>query len=504
MDDRYILGLILGGDLGTWLARGIGRSTSGRIGTVTADENQPAPRLTVALTDPDLRRKLLEALEETEFEVEQLTSGDSARELLQDTASDLLVLRRRHLPKNALEVIEEIAAGDDPPEIVIVSQGESDSERADLVAAGAAQVIDPGQSAGELSLAFDALEKSCAASPSDDSQADPHLADFLSRSPYMRRFLDLVRKVADTDSSLLITGETGVGKEHLARAIHAESSRSGQPFVAVNCAALPETLIESELFGHQKGAFTGASEDRAGHFEAASGGTIFLDEVGETPPAVQVKLLNVLQRREVQRLGAATTTPVDVRVMAATNRDVEKEVRDGKFREDLYYRLSVVPMRVPSLRERAEDIPELAGYLIRHFRQTLVGDRPERISEAALEALVAYPWPGNVREFINVIERAMLLADGRVIDVDSLALTAKSGPATSDATAVWTADEWKDLTIKEVRDQAVARAERSYLDLVLRDTGGVMADTAKRAGISPRALYDRMRRHGLDKQDYRD
>lgn len=464
-----------------------------------ADKHPSAPRLTVAVTDRDLRRKLLDALEQTEFEVEHLATGESARALLQETESDLLVLRRRHLPANALEVIEEIADTDDAPEIVIVSEGETDSERAALVAAGAAQVIHPNQSAEELTLAFDSLERSCGSDSEEQAQADPHLADFLSRSPYMRRFLDLVRKVADTDSSLLITGETGVGKEHLARAIHAESSRSDGPFVAVNCAALPETLIESELFGHRKGAFTGASEDRTGHFEAAAGGTIFLDEIGETPLPVQVKLLNVLQRREVTSLGADQPTQVDVRVMAATNRDVEAAVRSGAFREDLYYRLNVVPMRVPSLRERAEDIPELAGYLIRHFRRTMVGDRPELISPAALDALTSHDWPGNVREFINVIERAMLLTEGREIGVESLAL----GPPAPAPTARRQPEEWKGLTIKEVRERAVAEAERSYLELVLTETGGVMAETAKRAGISPRALYDRMRRLGLDKNDYR-
>jgi DNA-binding NtrC family response regulator len=319
--------------------------------------------------------------------------------------------------------------------------------------------------------------------------------------------------VADATAPLLITGETGVGKERLARAIHAEISRSERPFVAVNCAALPEQLLESELFGQEKGSFTGADARRTGRFEQAAGGTIFLDEIGEMPTHLQVKLLNVLQRGEVQRIGAAAPLRVDARVMAATNRDVTSEVEAGTFREDLYYRLNVVPLEIPALRERREDIPDLVGSLIQALHQDSPDSAVEGIAEDALEALMAYAWPGNVRELINVIERGMLLARGPRIELADLpeqiagraaaALPGSSGSAASAAPAPELPPGWRDLGSKKVRQWAIDRVERAYLTAVLTETSGVVAETARRAGISPRALYDRMRRHELDKDDFK-
>ena len=471
--------------------------------TSDSDDEPEAPRLDVALPHGDLRRELLDALGRADVVVERMSDEPpaSAREALRDSSADIVVLRRRQLDEETLELLRKRAEDDDAPDVIVVSANESEAERAALVAAGAAQVLDPvEQSPAELARAIEAV----AHAATSDEDRDPTLADFLSRSPYMRRFMDLVHRVAGSDSSLLITGETGVGKEHLARAIHAESTRGEGPFVAVNCAALPESLIESELFGHERGAFTGAERERAGHFEAASGGTIFLDEIGETPQHVQVKLLNVLQRREVQRLGAEEATSVDVRVMAATNRDVEEEVRAGRFREDLYFRLNVVPIRVPSLRERTEDIPDLIGYLVREFRGSMPDKLAEEVAEDALAALQRYSWPGNVRELINVVEHAMLLTDGRTIELRALPEKLRAPddrPAAGDSAEL--PHDWSELSIKEVRERAVARAERAYLDALLTELDGHVAKTAERAGISPRALYDRMRRHGLDKDDYK-
>ncbi|MBL6720362.1 MAG: sigma 54-interacting transcriptional regulator [Planctomycetes bacterium] len=218
---------------------------------------------------------------------------------------------------------------------------------------------------------------------------EPALVDFASRSPRMRRFLRLVNRVVDTDSSLLLTGETGVGKERLAQAIHNEGARASGPFVSVNCGAIPESLLESELFGHQPGAFTGAERLKRGRFELAERGTIFLDEIGEMPLHLQVNLLSVLQRRRVQRVGGEELIGIDVRVMAATNRDLEALVRKGRFREDLYYRLNVVTLEVPPLRERSEDIPDMVGMFIGHLRTSLGRQEVDGITPAALEALCA-------------------------------------------------------------------------------------------------------------------
>jgi formate hydrogenlyase transcriptional activator len=241
--------------------------------------------------------------------------------------------------------------------------------------------------------------------------------EIVGSSAPLQRVLDQVARVAGADTTVLILGETGTGKELVARAIHKRSKRANRPFIRVNCAAIPVSLIASELFGHEKGAFTGAVQRRIGRFEAAEGGTIFLDEVGELPPETQVSLLRVLQEREFERIGSNRAIPVDVRVLAASNRDLGSAVAQGRFREDLYYRLNVFPIVVPALRERAEDIRLLVEYLVRRYAQ-LAGKRIKQIEGRTLELLSAYDWPGNVRELQNVIERSVILTDGDVFSID--------------------------------------------------------------------------------------
>ena len=257
----------------------------------------------------------------------------------------------------------------------------------------------------------------------EEIRSGHNFGNIVGHSRSLEEVLDKVRLVAGTDSSVLILGETGTGKELIARAIHSSSPRKARPLIKVNCSALPTGLIESELFGHEKGAFTGATEKRIGRFELANGGTIFLDEIGEVSAEVQLKLLRVLQEREFERLGGRETIKVDVRVIAATNRDLRRAVFEGALREDLYYRLSVFPLRVPPLRERTEDIPLLVHYFVgRHA--TRIGRRISRVPKAAMERLVAYPWPGNVRELENVIERAVILSTGSDLEVAAEALPA--------------------------------------------------------------------------------
>ena len=242
----------------------------------------------------------------------------------------------------------------------------------------------------------------------------------------MRAVFQTVEKVAPTDTSVYIYGESGTGKELVARAIHARSRRAGGPFIKVNCGALTETLLESELFGHEKGAFTGAIKRKLGRFELADSGTLFLDEIGDMPPAMQVKLLRVLQEREFERVGGEETIKVDVRVVSATNRDLKGEVAAGRFREDLYYRLHVVPCTVPPLRERREDIPLLVRALHRQARQA-TNPSVRGIADAALARLSAYHWPGNVRELENVVEQALVFAEGDRIDVAALPALLREG-----------------------------------------------------------------------------
>jgi transcriptional regulator with GAF, ATPase, and Fis domain len=244
--------------------------------------------------------------------------------------------------------------------------------------------------------------------------------DIVGKTPRLRQIFDLIDVVKDTDSTVLITGESGTGKGLFARAIHELSPRRENPFVKVNCAALTETLLESEMFGHVKGAFSGAVADKVGRFEAAGGGTIFLDEIGEISPALQVKLLRVLQDRELERVGSSRTQPVDVRVIAATNRELKEEMRAGRFREDLFYRLNVIPIVVPPLRERREDIPLLVENILSALRRRGL-DRVRAVSPEAMRCLMEYPWPGNIRELENVLERGAVCSAGPVLAAVDLA-----------------------------------------------------------------------------------
>jgi DNA-binding NtrC family response regulator len=337
------------------------------------------------------------------------------------------------------------------------------------------------------------------------------LSDFVSQSPAMHTFMETVYRVVSADNSLLILGETGVGKEHLARAIHSESPRASGSFIAVNCGALPETLLESELFGHEKGAFTGADRAVRGQFEMAHRGTIFLDEIGEMPLHLQVKLLHVLERRQIRRVGGEQSIAVDVRVIAATNRNLTAEVEAGRFRRDLFYRLGAVVLTIPPLRDRREDIPELAENYLQYFRVN-TGQPIKGLDADAMAALVKHSWPGNVRELINVMERAVLLCRGdtiRPVDLPSpiaeapVAAVVVAGVAGSVASVPPLPPVWLDKPLRVARRMAMDNLERLYLTQLLTQTRGRIGETARRAGMTTRSLYDRMRRLGLRKEDFR-
>jgi transcriptional regulator with PAS, ATPase and Fis domain len=296
-----------------------------------------------------------------------------------------------------------------------------------------------------------------------------------------------------------------VGKEHLAKAIHEESPRSMGPFVAVNTAALPEQLLESELFGHEHGAFTGAIRTRKGAFELSHGGTIYLDEIGDMPKHLQVKLLRVLQDYEVKPIGGEKPILVDVRAIASTNHDLEEEVELGNFRKDLYYRLSVVTLKIPPLRQRKEDIPVMARRFLNLYRHE-IGREIDRLSEPVLEALSTYQWPGNVRELMNVIERAMLLCKTNEITMDDLPDVFKNkgklvGQSFSTGNAL--PEDWTEKPLREIQKQVFDSIEKMYLEMVLKKTRGRIAQTAQIAGIHPRGLYNKMKRYGLRKEDFK-
>ena len=298
-------------------------------------------------------------------------------------------------------------------------------------------------------------------------------------SPAMTRVMDMARRVAQVDSTVLITGESGVGKERVARFIHTESSRAGGPFVAVNCGAVPENLLESELFGHMRGSFTGATQDRIGLFESANGGTLFLDEIGDVPPAMQVKLLRALQEKHIRRVGENRTRPVDARVLAATHRNLVDEIHGARFREDLYYRLRVVEISIPPLRERREDILPLARLFVAAIAAR-TGSKVTGFTPAAAQQLLRHHWPGNVRELENAVERAVVLARRQRIEIDDL--PPEVGLAVPDM-----------ITPGDIKP--LADVERDYIGAVLRAVGGNRAQAAARLGIGPATLYRKLKHY---------
>jgi len=314
------------------------------------------------------------------------------------------------------------------------------------------------------------------------NEAAIQFADMLGHTPAMREIFAVVSRIARTDVTVLIQGESGTGKELLARAVHANSARSHRPFVAINCGAIPDTLLESELFGHERGAYTGAHTQRKGKLELADGGTLFLDEVGEMSPPLQVKLLRFLQERELERVGGREVLRVDARIVAATNKDLKAELQARRFREDLYYRLSVVNLTLPPLRERAEDIMLLANALLQRSCKT--HRRKLRFGGEALEAIAHHSWPGNIRELENAVERAVLMARGKVLEPRDLGIEAKGRPTTS---------------LRESRD----RAERSALVDALVKTRGNITQASRLLAVSRPTLHGLIGRYDLSARDFR-
>ena len=314
--------------------------------------------------------------------------------------------------------------------------------------------------------------------------------EIVGSSEALRQVIAQVSKVAPTDSTVLILGETGTGKELIARAIHNRSKRSARAFIRVNCAAISPSLIASELFGHEKGSFTGALQRHLGRFESADGGTIFLDEVGDLPPETQVALLRVLQEREFERVGGSQTVSVDVRVLAATNSDLSAAVAERTFRQDLFYRLNVFPIRIPALRERVDDIPLLVGYLIDRYAQK-AGKKIRNINKKTLDLFQAYDWPGNIRELQNVIERAVILCDGETFCVDETWLT-RVAPRPTGTSVPLVAD--------------LNEREREMIENALRETGGVIGGptgAAAKLGIPRQTLESKIRKLGINRHRFK-
>jgi DNA-binding NtrC family response regulator len=444
------------------------------------------------------------ALNDVESIFTNLPSVTELQDLLARRSVDLVVMEEALLPDSAGEFIGLLQNNPDPPHLIVVGLEEDPRRRASLLAAGCLAVIPDSVDEDVFHACFRSLVErhleEVDARVREVPDEDYSLAEYATSSPVMRKFLRSARRTATSDATVLIAGETGVGKGLLARSLHNESPRGG-PFLPVSCAALTPTLVESELFGHEKGSFTGADRDRRGYFELAHRGTLFLDEIGELPLHLQAKLLRALEEREVQPLGSEERIQVDVRFMTATNRDLQKGVAEGRFREDLDYRLAVMRLELPSLRERPEDILEIAQSYVDHHRALAHSD-VSGISEAALQCLVAYPWPGNIRELANAVERAVIMGTQAEIQVSDLPGSVQEC-ATEGSTGNPLPRDWPHLPWRTVRQQVLEHTERRYLVEILRDSDGKIRRAAQRAGMAPRSLAEKMKKHGLRKEEFR-
>lgn len=448
-------------------------------------------RVLVAEDEAQARESLRALLEEEGYEV--LTAGDGAEtlRLLGEQAVDALLLDIRLPVKDGLAVLRELRQEASPPAVLVMTAYGSSAVAIEAMALGAFDYLTKPVHFDELRIQLGrAIEnrrriEELEAYRLEQAAAQP--AEMVGRSPAMQRLYKLIGQVAPTDSTVLIVGESGTGKELVAEAIHRHSPRAGRRLVKVNCAGIPETLLEAELFGYERGAFTGAVQRRTGRFEFADGGTIFLDEIGELSPATQAKLLRVLQDRTVERLGSNVPIPLDVRVLAATNQNLERAVEEGRFREDLYYRLKVVVVRVPPLRERMEDLPELAEFLLRRCAARSRMPAP-KLSPEALAVLRARSWLGNVRELEHCLERALVLSRGGVVLAEHVQQEAGLRPG----------DPFSAIPLEEGMHEAVRRLERSMIVRALEASGGNRTRAAELLRINRRLLYDKLREFGLE------
>ena len=459
--------------------------------------------------EKNIRRTVRMVLEGEGFAVEEASSGEEALARLPDIGADVMLLDVQLPGMSGLEAIERISklkTSEPQPTVIIISGHATLADAVRATKAGAYEILEKPLDRERLMVALrNALERRAMAREVAGLRAlTEERFEMVGRSPIMNALYAQIAKVAPTRTRVLITGESGTGKELIARAVHRESALKNQSFIKVNCAAIPPELIESELFGHERGAFTGAVGRKRGHFEMADGGTIFLDEIGDMIASAQAKVLRVLQSGEFTRVGGEQTLKVDVRVVAATNRDLPAAVAAGQFREDLYFRLAVVPLRAPPLRERPSDIPLLCAAFIQDACREN-GMKEKAISEEAVALLSEYSWPGNVRELRNVIERLVILSEESVgvgdlpeeIVEDVSRRKREAVSAGQTLPRVELPPEARALPLREFRDHM----EREYIRIKLDENGWNISRTANLLGIERTNLHKKMRSLGLTREE---
>ncbi|MFO0585283.1 MAG: sigma-54 dependent transcriptional regulator [Anaeromyxobacter sp.] len=461
------------------------------------------PKVLVVDDKENLRNLLVRVLGET-CVVTAAEDGARALALLSSAEFDVVLTDLRMPGADGFDVLRAAAARPAAPEVVMMTAYATVGDAVRAMKLGAYDYLekpfDPDDAALVVARAAERRRsREPALAATAPGPAGPP-GGLVGDGPEMRDVHRLLAQAAAADLTVLLTGETGTGKELAARAIHQGSTRREKRFVPVNCGALPAELVESELFGHARGAFTGAAGPRPGLFEEADGGTIFLDEIGDLPLPVQVKLNRALQEKEIRRVGDNRATTVDVRVIAATHRDLQAEVAAGRFREDLYYRLAVFPVRLPPLRERPGDVPALAAHLLakhaRAHRKALEGFEPD-----ALRALEAQPWPGNVRQLENAIERAVAVAGGRTVTLADLGPELRAPPTTPSPASAAAAET--RVPYKEAVENARERASKEYLAAILREHDGNVTRAAEAAGMERESLHRLMKRYGLKAEEFR-
>ncbi len=447
--------------------------------------------------EKSLRDFLTIMLENEGYEVETASSGEKAVKLILEKEFDLVLTDFRMKKANGIEVLEAVKEHNPITPVVLMTAYASAETAVEAMKKGAYDYISKPFNVEDLQLTVkNAIEKKALADQNNflkSALKDKFgFTNFIGSSASMQRIFKLIEKVADSNATILIGGESGTGKELVAKAIHFNGARRNYPFISINCGAVPENLLESELFGHEKGAFTGADASKVGLMETANKGTFFLDEVGEAPLSIQVKLLRVLQEREITRVGGNKTISVDLRIVAASNIELAKAVKNKTFREDLYYRLNVIPLDLPPLRERIEDIPLLVTHFINKYNEDRQGENKiQGVHPDAMSLLEKYSWPGNVRELENVIERAVVLETGETIHISSLPEGISGAAEPSSEVTLPSSDQPVDL------EKTLDQIEKKMLSGALDQSNGIINKAAKQLNLSFRSMRYRIQKHKL-------